>query len=160
MIVVALTAHQGLTGVRGQFRNFRNRKKSESRAARTEKGGEGMPEEATEIADKQLIYYRLFDKRIRDHLKTTITSELIAEHKAKPLYTENESNAQCLWNAPNATPYVKDAFHRHIVHGEQDAVNPNRTGTKFGAWHILNVDPGHAVTIGMTLSREPLAAPF
>ncbi|WP_431202507.1 branched-chain amino acid ABC transporter permease [Bradyrhizobium betae] len=38
MIVVALTAHQGLTGVRGQFRNFRNRKKSESRAARTEKG--------------------------------------------------------------------------------------------------------------------------
>lgn len=85
MIVVALTAHQGLTGVRGQFRNFRNRKKSESRAARTEKGGEVMPEEATEMADKQLIYYRLFDKRIRDHLKTTITPELIAEHKAKPL---------------------------------------------------------------------------
>ena len=85
MIAVALTAHQGLTGVRGQFRNFRNRKKSESRAARTEKGGEVMPEEATEIADKQLVYFRLFDKRIRDHLKTTITSELIAEHKAKPL---------------------------------------------------------------------------
>ncbi|MGT2439330.1 hypothetical protein ACU4GH_30050 [Bradyrhizobium betae] len=44
-----------------------------------------MPEEATEIADKQLVYYRLFDKRIRDQLKTTITPALIAEHKAKPL---------------------------------------------------------------------------
>ena len=44
-----------------------------------------MPEEATEMADKQLIYYRLFDKRNRERLKTTITPELIAEHKAKPL---------------------------------------------------------------------------
>jgi branched-chain amino acid transport system permease protein len=85
MIGVALTAHNGLTGVRAQFRNFRNRKKSERRAARTEKGGEVMPEEATEIADKQQVYYRLFDKRIRDRLKGQITPELIAEHKAKPL---------------------------------------------------------------------------
>lgn len=44
-----------------------------------------MPEEATEIVDKQRIYYRLFDKRIRDKLKAQITPELIAEHKAKPL---------------------------------------------------------------------------
>ena len=85
MIAVALTAHHGLTGVRLQFRNFRNRKKSESRAARTKKGGEVMPEEATEIADKQQVYYRLFDKRLRDQLKTQITPELIAEHKARPL---------------------------------------------------------------------------
>jgi branched-chain amino acid transport system permease protein len=85
MIVVALTSHHGLTGVRMQFRNFRNRKKSESRAARTEKGGEVMPEEATEITDKQQVYYRLFDKRIRDQLKTQVTPELIAEHRAKPL---------------------------------------------------------------------------
>ena len=27
------------------------------------------------------------------------------------LFTENESNAQRLWSQPNATPYVKDAFH-------------------------------------------------
>ncbi|MCP9630392.1 branched-chain amino acid ABC transporter permease [Rhodopseudomonas palustris] len=85
MVLVATTAHNGLVGVRGQFRNFRNRKKSERRAVRTEKGGEVMPEEATEIADKQQVYYRLFDKRIRDQLKTMITPELIAEHKAKPL---------------------------------------------------------------------------
>lgn len=85
MIVVALTARDGLTGIKAQFRNFRNRKKSERRAARTEKGGEVMPEEATEIADKQLVYRRLFDKRIRDQLKTTITPEVIAEHRAKPL---------------------------------------------------------------------------
>lgn len=85
MIVVALTTHHGLAGVRQQFRFFRNRKKSERRALRTEKGGEAMPEEATEIADKQQIYYRRFDKRLRDHLKTLVTPDLIAEHKQKPL---------------------------------------------------------------------------
>jgi branched-chain amino acid transport system permease protein len=85
MIVVALTARDGLTGVKAQFRAFRNRKKSERRAARTEKGGEVMPEEAIEIADKQVIYRRLFDKRLRDGLKKSITPELIAEHRAKPL---------------------------------------------------------------------------
>lgn len=44
-----------------------------------------MPEEATEIADKQLIYYRRFDKRLRDRLKSLVTPELIEEHRLKPL---------------------------------------------------------------------------
>jgi hypothetical protein len=94
-----------------------------------------------------------------DH-PTLGTYYLYGRHLAQPLYTENESNAQRLWNTPNATPYVKDAFHRRIVNGEQDAVNPEMNGTKFGAWHSLVVEPGHTVTVGMTLSRRPLASPF
>ncbi|MEJ8570099.1 ABC transporter permease subunit [Microbaculum marinum] len=82
---VTIFAHEGLMGAHQQFRNFRNRKKSERRAVRTEKGGEVMPEEATEIADKQEIYYRRFNKRLRDELKTYITPELIEEHKRAPL---------------------------------------------------------------------------
>jgi len=33
------------------------------------------------------------------------------------LFTENDSNATRLWHQPNATPYVKDAFHTYIVSG-------------------------------------------
>lgn len=44
-----------------------------------------MPEDATEIADKQLIYKRRFEKRLRDKLKTLVTPELIEEHRKKPL---------------------------------------------------------------------------
>ena len=33
------------------------------------------------------------------------------------LFTENESNAQRLWGQPNASPYVKDAFHQYIISG-------------------------------------------
>lgn len=85
MLFVTLWAHNGLVGIREQFRNFRNRKKSEARARRTEKGGEVMPEEAIEFSDKQEIYYRRFSKRLRDHLKTLITDELIEEHRQNPL---------------------------------------------------------------------------
>ena len=40
-----------------------------------------MPEEATEIRDKDQIYYRRFDKNLRDYLKTLVTPELIEEHR-------------------------------------------------------------------------------
>ena len=85
MMLVTLFAHEGLVGAREQFRNFRNRKKSEARARRTEKGGEVMPEEATEMFDKQEIYYRRFNKRLREELKLLVTPELIEEHRGKPL---------------------------------------------------------------------------
>ena len=35
------------------------------------------------------------------------------------LFTENESNAQRLWSQPNASPYVKDAFHAYIISGTE-----------------------------------------
>ena len=34
------------------------------------------------------------------------------------LFTENESNAQRLWGQPNASPYVKDAFHAYVISGQ------------------------------------------
>jgi hypothetical protein len=85
---------------------------------------------------------------------------LYGRHKAELLFTENETNAQRLWGVANATPFVKDAFDRYLVHGQKDAVNPERVGTKFAALHTLKVDPGQTATVGLTLSRQQLAAPF
>ena len=85
---------------------------------------------------------------------------LYGRHAAQALYTENESNAERLWGVANQSPHVKDAFHRYVIGGEQDAVNPDRTGTKFAAWHVVSVEPGQTSTIGLTLSRMPLVAPF
>ena len=73
--------------------------------------------------------------RCRPSIRRWAPTTCTAATRRQPLYTENESNAQRLWNVPNATPYVKDAFHRRIVNGEEGAVNPDTTGTKFGAWH-------------------------
>ena len=42
---------------------------------------------------------------------------------ASALFTDNETNAERVYGAARAvaSPYVKDAFHRHIVNGEQRA---------------------------------------
>ncbi len=85
MLMVTLFTRGGLLGIKAQYRAFREKKKSQRRAARTERGGEVMAEEATEIQDKQDIYYRRFGKKWRDHLKTLVTDELIEEHRQKPL---------------------------------------------------------------------------
>jgi hypothetical protein len=58
------------------------------------------------------------------------------------LFTENETNALQLFDAPNASPYVKDAFHEHVVGGRKDAVNPAGTGTKCAPHHVLKLAAG------------------
>ena len=70
---------------------------------------------------------------------------LYGRQKAERLYTENESNAEKLWGSTNASPYVKDAFHRYLINDEKTAVNPEQTGTKFSAWHEVVVAPGQEV---------------
>ena len=96
MLAVTLTTNNGLTGIREQFRGFRRRRQSEARARRTEKGGEVMPEEAIDINDKQAIYYRRFDKRLRDRLKALVTPDVIEEHRQKPLGQHSDALSRLL----------------------------------------------------------------
>src|SRR6516225_9873589 len=46
---------------------------------------------------------------------------LYCEGEAPLLFTENETNTQRIFGVPNRSPYVKDGFHNHVVHG-QDGV--------------------------------------
>jgi hypothetical protein len=88
------------------------------------------------------------------------TYYLYGRQRAELLFTENESNAERLWRQPNATPHVKDSFHRVVVDGANDAVNPERRGTKFAAWHKFSIPAGQDVRIDLVLSAHPLATPF
>lgn len=76
------------------------------------------------------------------------------------LFTENESNNALIWGSPNSSPFVKDGFHRRVVNGEQDAVNPERQGTKAAAWHRFQVAAGATERLELVLSADPLDAPF
>jgi len=88
------------------------------------------------------------------------TYYLYGAQAAELLVTENESNAQFLWGLPGRTPYVKDAFHRRIINGETEAVNPYGVGTKSGAWHQLTPAVGQTQQLDLVLSSEPLDEPF
>jgi len=71
------------------------------------------------------------------------------------LLTDNETNAQAVFGWANSrSPYVKDAFHRYIVNGEQAAVNPARRGTKACGRVRVEIEPGGSYTMRMRLRPE------
>jgi len=84
---------------------------------------------------------------------------LYCEGAPELLFTENETNAQRLFNSANTSPYVKDAFHNYVIHGQQDAVNPEHTGTKAAAHYALTVGPGESATIRLRLTESRGSSP-
>src|SRR5688572_15458249 len=76
------------------------------------------------------------------------------------LFTGNESNVERLWGQPNPTPHVKDAFHRYVISGESDAVNPGRTGTKVAARYVLEVPAGACQVVQLRLASAPAPGTF
>jgi hypothetical protein len=79
---------------------------------------------------------------------------LYCEGAPELLFTENETNTDRLFNSANSSPYVKDAFNEYVVHGGQDAVNPEHIGTKAAAYYALTVGPGESETIRLRLTNQ------
>ena len=76
------------------------------------------------------------------------------------LFTGNDTNTERLWGSPNTAPYVKDAFHRYVVAGEQGAVNPAKTGTKAAARYVVDVPAGGCEVIRLRLAAGAAGMPF
>jgi hypothetical protein len=68
------------------------------------------------------------------------------------LFTENETNNVRLFATLNASPYVKDGINNCVVDGQQDAVNPQLTGTKVAADYLLAVGAGETAVVRLRLS--------
>jgi hypothetical protein len=77
---------------------------------------------------------------------------LQAEAADALLFTENETNSERLFSTPNRTPYVKDAFHDHLIHRRQSAVNPEQVGTRAAAYYRRDVPAGGSVVVRLRLS--------
>jgi hypothetical protein len=85
--------------------------------------------------------------------------QLYADADGRPLFTDNETNSARLYQFDDGRRYVKDAFHRHIIHGE-DAINPAMTGTKAGLQYVRTVPAGGSRVIRLRLTGGTLAAPL
>lgn len=83
-----------------------------------------------------------------------------ADEGPELLFTENETNNQRLFNSQNASPYVKDAFHRYVIEGDADAVNPDRFGTKACALYKMKLAPGESRSVRLRLTRVETNVPF
>ena len=91
------------------------------------------------------------------------TRHLYLEDGGRLLFTFNETNAPLVYGgwAKSRRPYVKDGFHRLVVNGEKDAVNPDEVGTKAAGHYRFVVPAGGSVTLRLRLSEgrheQPLA---
>jgi len=83
---------------------------------------------------------------------------LYCDGPASLLFTENETNAKRLFNGENRTPFVKDGINNFIVHGQADAVNLAKTGTKAAAHYRLTVPPGKCESVCLRLTAVAPAA--
>src|SRR5258708_7088297 len=81
-------------------------------------------------------------------------SWLLCEGEPELLFTENETNARKLFGTENRTSYVKDGINDYVVHGNRDAVNLGKTGTKASALYRLRVAPGGAATLRLRLTNQ------
>jgi len=82
------------------------------------------------------------------------TYYLYAENAENLLFTDNETNFTRLYGSPNGNPYVKDAFHRYLINGEKEAINPVWEGTKVAAVYINDIAPGESQTSRLRLVNQ------
>ncbi|HEV8457826.1 MAG TPA: glucosidase, partial [Methylomirabilota bacterium] len=80
---------------------------------------------------------------------------LSCEGAPELLFTENETNTERLWTAPNASRFVKDGINDYVVAGRREAVNPARVGTKAAVRYRLQLGPGESAAVKFRLSNSP-----
>ena len=85
---------------------------------------------------------------------------LYAEKAESLLFTDNETNTARLENSSNGNPYVKDAFHRYLINGEKEAINPAREGTKVAALYSGDIAAGQSRVLRLRLSNQTLSSAF
>jgi glycogen debranching enzyme len=86
---------------------------------------------------------------------------LYVEGGGKAFFTDNETNAPRAWGpwARSRKPYVKDAFHRRIVNGE-DCVSPDAIGTKACIDQRVVVPAHGSVVVRMRLTPDAREHPL
>jgi hypothetical protein len=76
------------------------------------------------------------------------------DRQSRLLFTDNETNAERIWGRSNSSPFVKDAFHRFVIEGRHDCVNPANQGTKAAAHCTVEIEPKSQFVLKMKLNRS------
>jgi hypothetical protein len=76
-------------------------------------------------------------------------------------YTENETNTQKVSGIPNATPFVKDAFHDALIRKKNvKSLRKSTSGTKFAPIYNYTIEGGASETIYLRLTNKELDNAF
>ena len=85
---------------------------------------------------------------------------LILKGQPTLLFTENETNREALYESPNRSPFVKNAFHDYVIRGDRSAVNPRDIGTKGAALYSETIPAGGTAVVELELTDESAGEQF
>ncbi|GME85068.1 unnamed protein product [Ambrosiozyma monospora] len=119
------------------------------------------PKLSQEFKDSEFVmkasHYKLGDRRIVFSASPGVDEDS-KDVEPRLLFCDNETNFKKLYKTENKTDYCKDGFHEYIVNEEEDAVNPEKFGTKACAWFVFDenggVPPGDYVTVRYKLTKD------
>ncbi|APB32758.1 Glucosidase I [Gloeomargarita lithophora Alchichica-D10] len=99
-------------------------------------------------------YLKAENNRIFAHHETLGNYVLTCDENPTLLFTENETNYQQVYGTNNPSPYVKDSFHRYVIHDQMEAVNPQQTGTKASVHYVYDIPAQGTQVIRLRLTHE------
>ncbi|MET4082900.1 hypothetical protein ABIB40_002864 [Pedobacter sp. UYP30] len=85
---------------------------------------------------------------------------LYFEEADRLLFTENETNAERLFNTENDHPFKKDLFHNAVINNDYSLAGQNKSGTKFSPLYKITIKAGGSKTIKLRLTNKQLKTPF
>ena len=78
------------------------------------------------------------------------------EQTEKLLFTENATNTQRLFNVPNASPFVKDAFHDAVIKNDFSIFDQKTSGTKFSPVYETDIEAGATSILKFRICRNEI----
>jgi len=110
--------------------------------------------------NKPSIQYLNDHSIIAKHNKWT-SYYLYFQQTEEVLFTENETNFQKLYNRPNKSEFVKDAFHEAIINGKDlQKLKDKRLGTKCAPVYHFEVEAKQSQKIFLRLCNKKIANSF
>jgi len=103
------------------------------------------------LADQEAVY-----SRFETSHKIMGSYSLYFDTPERTLFTENETNNERLFQTANKNDFVKDAFHRAVVHAEYDFLKDKNEGTKAAPMYVLHVDGNQSAEIKLRFCKEKL----
>jgi hypothetical protein len=82
------------------------------------------------------------------------THYLYCEKGDLVLFTENETNVERLFHMPNASPFVKDAFHDAVTGNDFSRFNDRKNGTKCAVLNRFNIAGKESGIVRLRLKKE------
>jgi hypothetical protein len=80
-------------------------------------------------------------------------AEAVDDTIPKPLFTDNETNTERLYNFHNGKTYTKDAINDCVIYGQTNRVNPEERGTKTAMHYSFDIEGKSSKTIRLVLRK-------